>query len=263
MIIRRKPREASGSASGQSHGAQKHGIQKPADGNLRGSLEGTLEESGTLVIPRHGNDAGKAPWDSAKVVPLHPRTARDVALDDDDEPGDEPGNKPGLAEDLGGLGDDPDESHKENAPLSSRTATRRPVAASMPKTGAEQAAFEEAEATNDLLVKALRSADLGAAETLFGRLTGLSPVSTLAVLYDPKGEDLALACRALGMDQLQFVSVYILSRKLGLGEEALAPQDLARLVALFEASDLEEARTRLKGLLDGKSGPAARPFRHD
>ena len=61
----------------------------------------------------------------------------------------------------------------------------------------------------------------------------------------------------------QFVSVYILSRKLGLGEEALAPQDLARLVALFEASDLGEARARLKALQGKGGGISSGPCRQD
>ncbi|HMB75612.1 MAG TPA: hypothetical protein VKN76_04385 [Kiloniellaceae bacterium] len=251
MIIRRKPREAAGPA-----GERKRESRSADAGlaELRGTLEASLDSASTLVIPRHGKEPGGSSWDSAKVVPLHPRAIREAAQDDD-----------GADDDSYDDGDFDDGEAVDRGveARADRPAVRRPVSAAMPKSGTEQAAFEQAEATNDLLVKALRSADLGTAETLFGRLAGLSPVATLAVLYDPKGEDLALTCRALGMDQLQFVSVYILSRKLGLGEEALAPQDLARLVALFEASDLDEARARLKGLQEGKAGSAARPFRRD
>ena len=244
MIIRRKPRDDAANA-GAGTGAEGPGDASPAA--LRAALEGSFDSADTLVIPRHGKEPASSPWESANVVPLHPRPAREAAQGDEDDDRD----------------DEAESDFDEEEPRASRPAVRRPVAAALPRSGAEQAAFEAAEATNDLLVKALRSADLGAAEKLFGRLANLSPVATLSVLYDPKGEDLALTCRALGMDQLQFVSVYILSRKLGLGEEALAPQDLARLVALFEASDLEEARTRLQGLREGKAGSAARPFRRD
>lgn len=91
------------------------------------------------------------------------------------------------------------------------------------------------------LVQALRAADLALAETLFGDLTGLSSSDVLRVLYAPGGEDLALACRALGLEQLQFVSIFIMTRKLGLGEEALDPKELARIVGLFEVTDPAEA----------------------
>ncbi len=91
------------------------------------------------------------------------------------------------------------------------------------------------------LVQALRAADLALAESLFGDLTGLSSSDVLRVLYAPGGEDLALACRALGLEQLQFVSIFIMTRKLGLGEEALDPKELARIVGLFEVTDPAEA----------------------
>jgi hypothetical protein len=93
----------------------------------------------------------------------------------------------------------------------------------------------------DDLVAALRSADIAEAEDIFASMTGLNHVDVLRLLYGPDGKDLALVCRALGMEQLQFVSVYILSRKLGLGEEAIDPRDLARIVAFFEATDETEA----------------------
>ena len=93
----------------------------------------------------------------------------------------------------------------------------------------------------DNLVSALRSADIAEAEDIFASMTGLTHVDVLRLLYGPDGNDLALVCRALGMEQLQFVSVYILSRKLGLGEEAIDPRELARIVAFFEATDETEA----------------------
>ena len=95
------------------------------------------------------------------------------------------------------------------------------------------------------LVQALRSGDVPAAERIFGEMTRLQPVAVLRVLYTAEAKDLALACRALGMEQLQFVSIFIMTRKLGLGEEALDPRGLARIVALFEATDPDEARAAL------------------
>ena len=109
----------------------------------------------------------------------------------------------------------------------------------------EQLTDSDVAASAQSLVQALREGDIGSAETMFGRMTGLKPMQVLRVLYAPGGEDLALACRAVGLEQLQFVSIYIMTRKLGLGEEALDPRGLARIVAVFEASDPEEAERTL------------------
>ena len=106
----------------------------------------------------------------------------------------------------------------------------------------------------DRLVEALRSADIAEAEDIFSALTGLDHVEVLRLLYGPDGRDLALACRAVGMEQLQFVSVYILSRKLGLGEESLDPRELTRIVAFFEAIDEAEAVVELAAMRAGAEG---------
>jgi hypothetical protein len=211
MITRRKPRESTGFVLREKPLPRAALADSAAPGR-------SLDLGNTLVIPRHSVQADPMPRESANVIPLHPRPAREA----------------------------------EAPPL--EEAHEVPAAAPSPMQG-------EGEATNDLLVQALRTADLAAAESLFGRLAGLGSIEAPQVLYGTSGEDLALACRALGMDQLQFVSVYILSRKLGLGEEALAPQELARLVALFEACDLIEAQEHLKALRSKEGGTSAGPFR--
>ena len=119
-------------------------------------------------------------------------------------------------------------------PLSGAAETWRGKRCRMPSGGEPEGAQR--------LVQALRSGDVPAAEKIFGEMTRLQPVAVLRVLYTAEAKDLALACRALGMEQLQFVSIFIMTRKLGLGEEALDPRALARIVALFEATDPEEAK---------------------
>jgi hypothetical protein len=111
----------------------------------------------------------------------------------------------------------------------------------------------------DRLVDALRSADIAEAEEVFAAMTGLGQVDVLRLLYGPEGKDLALVCRAMGLEQLQFVSVYILARKLGLGEEALDARELARIVAYFDALDETEAEAALAGWRAGGRGDAGKP----
>jgi hypothetical protein len=84
------------------------------------------------------------------------------------------------------------------------------------------------------LVQALREGEIQRAEAQFGRMTGLSAGSVRRVLYGAEGRNLAIACRALGIEQLQFVSIFMLSRRLGLGEMALEPRQLTQIVGFFD-----------------------------
>ena len=118
---------------------------------------------------------------------------------------------------------------------------------------------EGAQARADRLVDALRSADIAEAEEVFATMTGLGQVEVLRLLYGPDGKDLALVCRAMGLEQLQFVSVYILARKLGLGEEALDARELARIVAYFDALDENEAETALAAWRARGPGDVGKP----
>ena len=95
------------------------------------------------------------------------------------------------------------------------------------------------------LVQALRNGELDRAEDMFGRLTGLNAGHVRRVLYGAEGRNLAIACRALGIEQLQFVSIFMLSRRLGLGEKALEPRKLNQIVSFFDQTDIEAARKTL------------------
>lgn len=89
---------------------------------------------------------------------------------------------------------------------------------------------------------ALREGNLSKAESLFGHLTGLDSVRTKRVLYGPGGRNLVLACMALGMEQLQLVSILILTRKLGPSGTSLTPGQLTDLVSYF--GDIDEATAK-------------------
>ncbi len=95
------------------------------------------------------------------------------------------------------------------------------------------------------LVQVLRNGDLERAETIFGRMTGLSTGHVRRVLYGAEGRNLAIACRALDIDQLQFISIFMLSRRLGLGEKALEPRKLTHIASYFDQTDGAAARKTL------------------
>ena len=96
------------------------------------------------------------------------------------------------------------------------------------------------------LVQALRAGQLARAEGLFRAMTGLSEEKLKEVLYGDSGNSLAMACRALGFDHLQFASTLILSRKLGLSEAEGDPRVLGRASAIFEDTAQDAARAMLE-----------------
>ena len=132
---------------------------------------------------------------------------------------------------------------------------RKPRKAAAPRQGPRSASTDglpaaslgEQTAGGDAqqLVQALRQGEIERAEALFGRMTGLSAGSVRRVLYGAEGRNLAIACRALGIEQLQFVSIFMLSRRLGLGENALEPRQLTQIVGFFDQVSDASARQKL------------------
>ncbi len=99
---------------------------------------------------------------------------------------------------------------------------------------APAAAPPTAAVTPQLIVDALRQGQVGLFERLFGEITGLSAERITRVLSDNGGEDLAIACRALGLEKLLFASIFILSRKLADGGKVADPRTLSRILRRFE-----------------------------
>ncbi|MDH3472262.1 MAG: DUF2336 domain-containing protein [Rhodospirillales bacterium] len=95
-------------------------------------------------------------------------------------------------------------------------------------------------------LSALRQGERAEAEAVFGQITGLCGARVRRALYGPGGRNLAIACRALGLEQLQFVSIFILTRKLAPGRIALNPYKLTEIVNYFLDTDEETARRVLK-----------------
>ena len=91
------------------------------------------------------------------------------------------------------------------------------------------------------VVEALRRGDLAAFETRFAKLAALSPAQARRVAYSGEGEDLAIVCRALGLDKLHFTSILLLSRKAQPGARDIEPRNLPRVMAVFDQMTEESA----------------------
>jgi hypothetical protein len=78
----------------------------------------------------------------------------------------------------------------------------KPAGGGAAPAGPDRSLGRGVHARADNLVDALRSADIAEAEEIFADMTGLGQVEVLRLLYGPEGRDLALVCRAMGLEQL-------------------------------------------------------------
>lgn len=97
-----------------------------------------------------------------------------------------------------------------------------------------QAGGQDADGGAQRVVIALRQGDLLLAEETFGQLCGLAKPEVERLLYRSNGEDLAAACRVIEADQLQFVSIFVMTRK---AKSAANSVDLVNLKQTIEFFD--------------------------
>ncbi len=102
------------------------------------------------------------------------------------------------------------------------------------------------EASPQLLIEALRQGNAALFESRFSAMTGLEGERLRTVIYSGVGEELVVACRALGIDKLVFASIFLLSRKCQSDGEELSPRDLSRVMASYDGLTEDAARILLE-----------------
>jgi hypothetical protein len=115
-----------------------------------------------------------------------------------------------------------------------------PGPAGVPQSGPKE------DVTPQLVVEALRRGDLRLFEARFAELAGLRAPQVHRILYGTSGEDLAIVCRALGIDKLLFASIFLLSHKDHPAESKVGPRDLSRVTAFYDRITDESARQVLQ-----------------
>jgi uncharacterized protein (DUF2336 family) len=93
---------------------------------------------------------------------------------------------------------------------------------------------EAGELTTGFLIKALRQSEITLFELGFAKLCGLRPILMRRIVYEPGGEALAIACRAIGIDRAVFQTVYKLTRQ-ARGQDCIIPdEELVELKNYFD-----------------------------
>jgi uncharacterized protein (DUF2336 family) len=109
-----------------------------------------------------------------------------------------------------------------------------------------EALSDTAAITPDLLVDSLRRGEIALFEALFTKLTGLRPNVVRRVLYGRGGEELAVACRTVGIAPTLFASIFLLSRKARPNDPPPAQGEVKRVLQFYEAIPLAAAEQLVK-----------------
>ena len=92
----------------------------------------------------------------------------------------------------------------------------------------------EADTAAHPIVQALRNGNLPLFELLFSELTELRSPQLQRIVYGGRGEDLAIVCRAVGVDKLLFGSIFLLTDPLRGGDAEEDPERTAEILRIYD-----------------------------
>ena len=92
-----------------------------------------------------------------------------------------------------------------------------------------------------MLVQLLRQGEISLFEAVLGLLTNLRDNLVRRLIYEPGGEGLAIACRAIDIDKAIFGSIFVLSRKARPGDQNVAKGETSRALTFYDQVDPEAA----------------------
>lgn len=104
--------------------------------------------------------------------------------------------------------------------------------------------LEQVDALNErFLVQALRGGNVTAFTASFTRLCQLDLRIARRMIFDPAGEPLAVACKAIGIDRANFATIFMLTRK---GQNKVMQGDrLATILSFYDSLKPEQAGAML------------------
>lgn len=88
--------------------------------------------------------------------------------------------------------------------------------------------------TPQVLLQTLRKGEVRMFEGMFAQLTGLRPNLVRRIVFEPGGEGLAIACKAIGMLKPDFGSLFLLSRSARSGDKVVDPSEVSRVMTFFD-----------------------------
>jgi uncharacterized protein (DUF2336 family) len=88
--------------------------------------------------------------------------------------------------------------------------------------------------TPQVLLQTLRRGEVRMFEGMFAQLTGLRQNLVRRIVFEPGGEGLAIACKAIDMVKPDFGSLFLLSRSARPGDKVVDPREVSRVMTFFD-----------------------------
>jgi len=85
-----------------------------------------------------------------------------------------------------------------------------------------------------LLIQVLREGEVPLFEAMYAKITDLPAETIRVLLYEPGGEQLAVASKAAGISKPDFASIFLLSRQGRPGDQTVDPEELSRVLAYYD-----------------------------
>jgi uncharacterized protein (DUF2336 family) len=99
--------------------------------------------------------------------------------------------------------------------------------------------------TPEFMIRVLRQGEIPLFEAMFVIHSGLRPKLLQRILFEPGGEALAVACKAVSMAKNEFASIFMLTRQARSRESVINPADLTRVLALYDRIREDSAKAML------------------
>ena len=99
--------------------------------------------------------------------------------------------------------------------------------------------------TASRLIRALRQGEVSLFVAMLAHLTGLRLPLVRRLLFEPGGEGLVVACRAIGFEKAIVASIFLLCRRARPGDWTADPRELSRVLALYDRVQPAAARAVL------------------
>ena len=79
-------------------------------------------------------------------------------------------------------------------------------------------------------------------EGMFAQASGLRGTLIRRLIFEPGGEGLAIACKAIGMTKPDFGSLFLLSRSARPGDKSVDPKEVTRVMTFFDRIQPDTAK---------------------
>ena len=98
----------------------------------------------------------------------------------------------------------------------------------------------------NMLLTSLRDGEVPLFVSMFCRMTKLRETLAMRILFEPGGEGLAIACKAIGITRVTFAEIFTLTRKARSEGDAVRKKDIDRVLSLYSDMTQDAASSVLR-----------------